>query len=104
LIRYAKGITLYTLIEVTNMAYKDTLTLYKELVASGVPEAQADIQSHQMGSLADSLIGRFEIMDARFVKMDAKLDLSIQGIRKDLMWMRIIGGAMTLTFLANFFK
>jgi len=86
------------------MAYKDTLSIYKELLATGMPEAQADIQSHQMGSLADSLVGRFEAMDARFETLDAKLELSLQGISKDLKWMRIIGGAMTLAFLANFFK
>lgn len=86
------------------MAYKDTLTFYDELVAAGTPTEQAKIMAHQQGGLADSLVGRFEALDARFETLDAKLELSLQGISKDLMWMRIIGGAMTLAFLANFFK
>ncbi len=79
------------------MAHKDTLTLYEDLIASGAPEAQAKIQAHQMGDLADE-------MGSRYNELNAKLDLSLQGLRKDLMWMKIIGGAMTLAFMSNFFK
>lgn len=39
------------------MSYKDTLTLYEELVATGIPDAQAKIQAHQQGNLADEIGG-----------------------------------------------
>jgi len=64
------------------MAYKDTLTLYEELVSTGTPEAQAKITAHQMGDLGDIMME----------------------IRKDLMWMRIIGIGMITLFAANFFR
>jgi hypothetical protein len=85
------------------MAYKDTLTLYDELVATGTPSEQAKIIAHQQGDLADSLVSRFEKMDAKFDQLNSKLDLSIQGLRKDLMWMKIIGGAMIVCFASNIF-
>ena len=59
--------------------HKDTLTLYEELVASGVPDEQAKIQAHQLGGVTDIL----------------------EDIKKDLFWMRIIGGAMIVAFLSN---
>lgn len=68
------------------MAYKDTLTLYEELVAKGVPEEQAKIQAHQLGGVSEA--------------MDRQTDV-LQEIKKDLFWMRIIGGAMIVTFLSN---
>jgi len=64
------------------MAYKDSLTLYNELISTGVSEEQAQIQAQQMGSVTDILVK----------------------IEKDLMWMRVIGGAMVFAFLANLFK
>ena len=66
--------------------YKDTLTLYEELVASGVPDAQAKIQAHQLGGINDA--------------MDRQTDI-LEDIKKDLFWMRIIGGAMIVAFLSN---
>lgn len=64
------------------MAYKDSLTLYNELISTGVPEAQAQIQAQQMGGVTDILVK----------------------IEKDLIWMRIIGAAMVVAFMANFFR
>ncbi len=71
------------------MAYKDTLTLYEELIAKGTPEPEAKTIAHQLGGVNDVMQ---EIRD------------EMHGIRKDMMWMRVIGGAMTLAFVGNFFK
>jgi len=77
--------------------YKDTLTLYEELVASGVPEGQAKVQAHQLGSVGDYMGNAINNMNAKFVEMDRKLEK----IDKDLIWMRVIGAAMIVAFLSN---
>ena len=77
--------------------YKDTLTLYEELVASGVPDEQAKVQAHQLGSMGDYMGNAINGMNARFNEMDRKLEK----IDKDLIWMRIIGVAMIVAFLSN---
>jgi hypothetical protein len=59
---------------------KDTLSLYDELLAGGCTEAQARVQAHQLGDVSD-------------VTKD---------IKNELLWLRIIGGAMTLSFFSNF--
>lgn len=64
------------------MVIKDSLTLYKELLATGVPENQAEIQAHQLGSVTD-LIGKID---------------------KDLFWMRLIGGGMIIACFGVMFK
>jgi hypothetical protein len=64
------------------MAYKDSLTLYEELIATGTPEAQAKTTAHQLGDVTNILVK----------------------IEKDLMWMRVIGAAMVVAFMANFFR
>ena len=37
------------------MSYKDTLTLYEELVATGIPDSQAKIMAHQQGGVVDEM-------------------------------------------------
>ena len=66
--------------------YKDTLTLYDELIEAGTPEAQARAQAKQLGEIGT-------VLDAMNVKLD-KID-------KDLIWMRVIGAAMIVAFLSN---
>jgi hypothetical protein len=61
------------------MSYKGTLEIYDELIAGGCTEAQARVQANQLGTTS-SLLERIE---------------------KDLYWMRIIGGAMTVAFFSN---
>ena len=68
------------------MSYKDTLTLYEELVATGVPDAQAKIQAHQLGALADEL----NDIGPRLDKIDANMK-----------WMMLIGGVMAASFFSN---
>jgi hypothetical protein len=68
------------------MSYKDTLTLYNELKAAGIGEEQAQIQAKQLGGISETM-GDFSAL--------------IIKIEKDLMWMRLIGGAMTLAFLSS---
>jgi hypothetical protein len=61
--------------------YKDALTLYEELVATGVSEDSARIQAHQIGNVTNLLVD----------------------MKKDMSWMRIIGAAMTVAFFMWFF-
>lgn len=75
------------------MSYKDTLALYDELIAGGCSEAQARAQSKQLGGLSD----HFGTAIDDIHKILAKIE-------KDLFWMRLVGGAMTIAFVSNFFK
>lgn len=64
------------------MKIRDTLTLYEELIAMGVPDNQAKIQAHQHGDVIDLL----------------------QKIEKDLFWMRAIGAGMIIACFGVMFK
>jgi hypothetical protein len=70
------------------MAYRDTLQLYDELIAAGIPEAQARAQAKQLGEVAMEQNGMLNVLEK---------------IEKDMYWMRIIGAAMTVTFFSNGF-
>lgn len=72
------------------MQYKDTLTLFDELVAAGTPEAQARAQAQQLGAIGDN-----------FSNSIAKIETVLGKLEKDSIWMRIIGAAMTVAFLSN---
>ncbi len=56
------------------MSYKDTLTIYEELVASGIPEGQAKILAHQQGALVDVMNGIGFRLDRSLQEMKATLD------------------------------
>jgi hypothetical protein len=71
------------------MAYKDTLTLYEELVATGTPIEQAKIIAHQQGALVEEM---------------GSIEKTLNRIEKDLFWMRYIGAGMIAAFMANFFR
>ncbi len=94
------------------MAHKDSLTLYNEFVANGMPEAQAQIQAHQMGDLADEMGGRYnelseklnetnKKLDSTIHELNAKLDIAFSKINISLKWMMLIGGAMAASFFSN---
>jgi len=72
------------------MTYKDTLTLYDELVATGTPSEQAKIIAHQQGALASDMENGFN-----------GLNFTLKKIEKDLSWMRIIGAGMVAAYLTN---
>ena len=72
--------------------YKDTLTLYEELIAAGTSEAAAKIQAHQLGEVGNALSG-----------LTTALNEFKVSIEKDMFWMRIIGAAMIITFFSNGF-
>jgi hypothetical protein len=61
---------------------KDTLSLYNELLAGGCTETQAQIQAKQLGDVSDVM----------------------KEIKSELLWLRLIGGAMTIAFLTNGLK
>lgn len=79
------------------MSYKDTLTIYEELVATGVPESQAKIQAHQMGAAGNAFEAAVGGLDRAIQGMNKRLDK----IDSVLFWMRIIAIAMTVAFLSN---
>lgn len=81
------------------MSYKDTLTLYEELVAAGTPVPQAKIQAHQMGAMGDYLGEAINDLNTTVRGVNTRLDK----IETDMFWMRLIGGAMTVTFFSNGF-
>ncbi len=68
------------------MAYKNALTLYNELIATGIPEAQAQIQAQQQGDLVEEM---------------GSIDKTLKQIEKDLFWMRSIGAGMIAAYLTN---
>lgn len=82
-----------TMRDETNSSYKDTLTIYEELMAGGCTETQAKVQAHQLGALGDNVSKSINGLSKRLDKLD-----------KDMFWMRIIGGAMTFAFVTNYFK
>ena len=75
------------------MAYKDTLELFDELVATGVSESQARIQAQQLGAMGNYIGDVISNMNTRLDKID-----------KDLVWMRVIGGAMIIACFGVMFK
>lgn len=89
--------------------YKDTLTLYEEFIATGVPESQAKIQAHQLGAVStyvgDAIHQINERMTTKFNEMDERMDNKFNEVDrkldKDLVWMRVIGAAMIVAFLSN---
>lgn len=83
------------------MSHKDTLELYDELVAGGCTEAQARVQAKQLASVGDNLANALNRIDDKFTGALERIDKRLIAIDKDLFWMRIIGGSMTLAFLSN---
>ena len=61
---------------------KDTLSLYNELLKSGFTESQALAQARQLGGIRDIL----------------------KEIKNELLWLRLIGGVMTIAFLVDSLK
>lgn len=75
------------------MSYKDTLELYDELIAGGCTDAQARVQAKQLGALGNYVGDVIGSINNRLDKID-----------KDLVWMRVIGAAMTFAFLSSWFR
>ena len=86
------------------MAYKDTLTLYEELVATGISDSQAKIMAHQHGELGDEVTNTCREIKEQINNLDKKLDVSLSEIKVDMRWIKGIGYIMILLFIANFFK
>lgn len=98
------------------MQYKDTLTLYEELIAEGTPEAQAKVIAHQHGAVGSSIdnlrldMNSFKadmkadmnIFKSSIEKMLNRMDNKIDLMGKDIFWMKLIGTVMAITFSAHF--
>lgn len=90
------------------MSHKDTLTLYEEQIARGVPDEQARIIAHQLGNLADEfgsltdeLTRELRSLRSEMTAGFSKIDIRFIKIEKDMFWMRLIGAAMVITFFTN---
>ncbi|HYT43783.1 MAG TPA: hypothetical protein VEP90_15700 [Methylomirabilota bacterium] len=81
------------------MQYKDTLKLYDELLAGGATESSARANATQLGAFGEFLDDFKSSNDKSFREIESTLT----GIKKDLLWMRIIGAGLILIFSANLF-
>lgn len=83
------------------MQYKDTLTMYEELISTGMPEGQAKVAAHQWGEMGDTLGNA--IYGIREDLKELKNDVKTQFIelKKDMFWVRIIGAALFAAMLTN---
>jgi len=77
------------------MSYKDTLTLYEELVAAGIPDEQAKIIAHQQGGVVDEMIG------TRLGKTMHEIDIKLTKIDSSMNWMKGIGGTIVVAIIGN---
>jgi hypothetical protein len=66
------------------MSYKDTLTLYEELIASGKPDGEAKTQAHQLGALGSAVVNTCNEIKEQLNKMDSKIDSKIDQLRSDM--------------------
>lgn len=90
------------------MSHKDTLTLYEELVATGISDAQARIQAHQLGGVSDFLEESLNKFNYSIQDSLDRLERSVEGTNRrmdkidtNLWWMRSIGISMATIFFAN---
>lgn len=79
------------------MQVKDTLTLYEELVATGVPDDQAKIQAHQLGGIASMLSTSID-------EFKQSMDSFKSEIRSDYKWIMRIGGFISITLIGMIVK
>ncbi len=83
------------------MSYKDALTLYEELVASGTPIEQAKTMAHQQGALSDEMGGRYNDLSEKLDISFANIDTKLAKIDVNMKWMMLIGGVMAASFFSN---
>ena len=79
------------------MSYKDTLTLYEELVATGIPDSQAKIMAHQQGAVIDVMTG----IGFRLDKSLQEMQTTIAKHDTTLKLMMTFVAFMTAAFVAN---
>ncbi len=104
------------------MAYKDNLTLYEEMIATGVPKEQASLAAHQLGSLGDLVVSTCNEIKEQLANLRADMNLSnaelkadmklsnaelkadMNLIKSDMQWIRWIGYVTIACFLGNLIK
>jgi hypothetical protein len=86
------------------MAYKDTLTLYNELRAAGIPEAQAQIQAQQDGELGDHVSNTFNEIKEQLTGMNISISMLNTKIDIEMKWVKIIGSGLMVTLASIFIK
>lgn len=72
------------------MAYKDTLTLYEELVSTGIPDSQAKILAHQQGGIIDEMNSIGTRLEIKLTRIDSSMD-----------WIKGIGATLAVAIIGN---
>lgn len=79
------------------MSYKDTLTLYEELVATGIPDSQAKIMAHQQGEVVSEMNNIGTILD----KTMHEINIKLANIDTSMNWMKGIGATLAVAIIGN---
>ena len=79
------------------MSNVDTLQIYDDLKASGIPEEQAHAQ-------AKAIANANRVTPEDLAKMETRFEMAFSKIDKDLFWMRVIGAGMVTATFAMMFK
>ena len=87
----------------------DTLKIYDDLLASGVPEVQAHAQAKAIADAnkvtPEDLVNMEKELkydfEASQQRIRADFAMFSQRIEQSLMWMRLIGGGMIVAFMTN---
>lgn len=86
----------------------DSLQIYNDLKSSGIPEEQAQAQAmaicHSYRVTPEQLAELDRKLSSEIATLSSKIDTKFEKLSNDMVWMRIIGGAMTLTFFAHLFR
>jgi len=81
------------------------LTLYEELVATGISDEQAKIIAHQQGALSDETGGRYSDLNQKLDKtiheFHLKLDTTFSTVETNMAWIKNIGMAIVAAIIAN---
>jgi hypothetical protein len=90
------------------MAYKNPLALYNELIAAGVPEAQAQIQAQQDGELGEHVSNIFQEIKEQLAGLKTDMDISISMLNTkidiEMKWVKTIGSALCVALVSIFVK
>jgi hypothetical protein len=86
------------------MAYKNPLALYNELIAAGVPEAQAQIQAQQDGELGDHVTNTFNEIKEQLTGMNISISMLNTKIDIEMKWVKTIGSALCVALVSIFIK
>lgn len=87
------------------MSNIDTLQIYDDLKASGIPEEQAHAQAKAIANsnriTPEDLAAMTTRYELDFSHLENRLNRRFDKLDRDLLWMRTIGAAMIMLFFGN---